>query len=319
MARDPYQILGIPKTASQEDIQKAYRKIAKKAHPDLHPGDKAAEDRFKEINVANDLLSDPARRKRFDAGEIDATGTEKPQNRRFYRDYAGGKAGARYDGRSDFAGAEDMEDLFGDIFGNRARRPGGAGARGRAGGAGSARGGDLSYSLEVSFLDAANGANRTVRMPDGRSLQIRVPAGVRDRQMLRLKGQGDPGYNGGETGDAFVEIHVRPHAVFERKDSDIHIVLPISLGEAILGGRVQVPTVEGAVAMGVPKGANTGTVLRLKGKGLPVAGGERGDQYVRLQVVLPKTVDAKLAAFIAGWADDNAYDPRADLMKGAEE
>jgi len=137
--------------------------------------------------------------------------------------------------------------------------------------------------------------------------------------MLRLKGQGDPGYNGGETGDAFVEIHVRPHAVFERKDSDIHIVLPISLSEAILGGRVQVPTVEGSVAMGVPKGANTGTVLRLKGKGLPVAGGERGDQYVRLQVVLPKTVDAELAAFIARWADDNAYDPRADLMKGAEE
>lgn len=319
MARDPYQILGIPRTASQEDIQKAYRKIAKKAHPDLHPGDKAAEDRFKEINVANDLLSDPARRKRFDAGEIDASGTEKPQSRRFYRDYAGGQAGARYDGRSDSGGGEDMEDMFEGIFGNRSRRPGGAGGRGRGGGAGSARGGDLSYSLEVSFLDAANGANRTVRMPDGRTLQIRVPAGVRDRQMLRLKGQGDPGYNGGETGDAYVEIHVRPHAVFERKDSDIHLVLPVSLSEAILGGRIAVPTTEGPVTMSLPKGANTGTVLRLKGKGLPAAGGVRGDQYVRLQVVLPKTIDAELASFIARWAEGNAYDPRADLMKGAEE
>jgi DnaJ-class molecular chaperone len=316
MARDPYDVLGVARTATQDEIQKAYRKIAKKAHPDLHPGDKAAEERFKEINVANDILGDPDKRRRFDAGEIDAAGAERPPERRFYRDFAGGPEGGRYAGSADFGGPEDLEDLFAGIFG---ARPGRAGAQ-PGGPAGNMRfrGGDVSYTLEVSLLDAANGASRTVSMPDGRALEIRIPAGVRDRQMLRLKGQGEPGFNGGEPGDAYVEIHIRPHAVFERKDQDIHIRLPITLGEAVLGGRVEVPTVTGSVAMNVPAGANTGTTLRLKGKGMPGPGGTRGDQYVHLQVVLPKAPDRDLADFVADWADTHPYDPRADLMKGAD-
>ena len=313
MARDPYEVLGVQRTASQDDIQKAYRRLAKKAHPDLHPGDKGAEERFKEINVANDILSDPERRRRFDAGEIDAAGGERPPERRFYRDFAGGPEGDRYDSAGGFGGMEDFGDVFETLFGARGRRAGGGGGHGVR-----MRGRDVSYTLQVSFLEAANGARREVAMPDGRALEIRIPAGVRDRQMLRLKGQGEPGFNGGEAGDAYVEVHVRPHAVFAAKDQDVHMTLPVTLPEAVLGAKVEVPTVSGPVTMNVPKGANTGTVLRLRGKGLPGPGGARGDQYVRLEIVLPKGAEPELEAFLARWTPANSHDPRADLMKGSE-
>ena len=315
MARDPYEVLGVQRTASQDDIQKAYRRLAKKAHPDLHPGDRTAEERFKEINVANDILSDPERRRRYDAGEIDAAGGERPPERHYYRDFAGGPEGDRYDAAGGFGGMEDLGDVFETLFGARARRagPGGSGGAGIR-----MRGRDVSYTLQVSFLEAANGAQRQVAMPDGRTLEIRIPAGVRDRQMLRLKGRGEPGFNGGEAGDAYVEIHVRPHSVFTAKDQDIHMTLPVTLAEAVLGARVEVPTVSGPVAMNVPKGANTGTVLRLKGKGLAPPGGARGDQYVRLEIVLPKGAEPELEAFLADWKPTHPHDPRADLMKGSE-
>ncbi|MDX1540091.1 MAG: J domain-containing protein, partial [Geminicoccaceae bacterium] len=174
-----------------------------------------------------------------------------------------------------------------------------------------ARGADVSYTLPVDFLDAAKGARKRVTV-DGRTLDITIPAGVRDRQMLRLKGQGAPGFDGGPPGDAYVEVVIQPHPQFERKDQNIHLELPVSLPEAVLGGRIEVPTIDGPVTMTVPKGANTGSTLRLRGRGiLDAKNGQRGDQYVRLKVMLPKEPDPELERFMQEWAKEHAYDPRA--------
>jgi DnaJ-class molecular chaperone len=176
------------------------------------------------------------------------------------------------------------------------------------------QGADVRYQLAVDFLDAVNGAKRRLTMPDGKTLDVTIPAGLRDGQTLRLKGQGQPGLSGGPAGDAYVEIQVRPHKLFERKGQDIHVELPVTLAEAVLGGKVTVPTVTGPVAMTVPKGSNTGTVLRLKEKGVPAPkGGARGDQYVRLKVVLPDKPDPELEAFVRAWSAKHPYDARADL------
>ena len=304
--QDPYETLGVKKDASADDIRKAYRKLAKKYHPDLNPGDKKAESRFKDIQTAYDLVSDEEKRARFDRGEIDASGQERPQ-RRYYRDFAEGADGTKYYSQEGFAGAADLDDILSQVFGGRGVR--GAAFR--------ARGGDVSYSLEIDFLDAARGARTTITLPDGRSLALTIPAGVQDRETLRLKGQGMPGYEGGETGDAYIELHIRPHAFFRRKDNDIHLELPVSLPEAVLGGKVTVPTVSGAVSMTIPKGSNTGTSLRLKGKGIPDRKtGVAGDQYVTLKVVLPEKPDEALTEFIEKWAPDHAYDPRRKAGMG---
>jgi len=298
--QDPYEALGVKKDASADDIRKAYRTLAKKHHPDLNPGDKKAESRFKDIQVAYDLLSDEEKKARFDRGEIDASGQEPPQ-RRYYRDFAEGADGTKYYSQEGFAGAGDIDDILSQVFGGR-------GARGAAF---RSRGGDVSYSLEIDFLDAARGARTTITLPDGRSLAVTIPPGVHDRETLRLKGQGMPGYEGGEAGDAYIELHIRPHAFFRRKDNDIHMELPVSLSEALLGGKVTVPTVSGAVSMTIPKGSNTGTSLRLKGKGIPDRKtGIAGDQYVTLKVVLPEKPDEALAEFVEKWAPDHSYDPR---------
>ncbi len=297
--RDPYTVLGVKKDASADEIRKAYRSLAKKFHPDLNPGDKEAETKFKEVQAAYAILGDEEKRKKFDRGEIDATGAERPE-RRFYREYAEGPEGAKYYRQEGFADAADLEDIMSKIFGGRAAR--GAAFR--------ARGADVSYTLPVEFLEAARGAQKTVMLPDGKSLSITIPEGVHDGEMMRLKGQGQPGYEGGEPGDAYVEIRVRPHAYFRRKDSDIHMELPVSLSEAVLGGKVTVPTVSGSVAMTIPKGANTGLTLRLKGKGIKDPKMGTGDQYVTLKVVLPEKVDDALAEFIKTWAPDHPYDPR---------
>jgi DnaJ-class molecular chaperone len=308
---DPYQTLGVAKTASQDEIRKAYRKLAKQYHPDLHPGDKAAESKFKDISGAYDLLSDAKKRERFDKGEIDEQGHERP-DQSFYRQYADGNAGAKY-AQGDFGGFEDMGDVFADLFGGR------GGARGAAGGRREFRmpGADVSYSLRASFLEAANGAKKRITMPDGKSLDLSIPKGVKDRQTLRLKGQGQPGIGGGPPGDAYVEIVIEPHAFFTRKDNDVHLVLPVTLAEAVAGGKVAVPTVSGNVTLTVPKGSNTGTQLRLKGKGiLDPASGQTGDQYVRLEVVLPEQSDEALETFVKDWAGKN-YDPRRKMGEAA--
>ena len=299
MNADPYKVLGVAKDASPEDIQKAYRKLAKKLHPDLNPGNKRAEEKFKELSAAYDLLGDAAKRARFDRGEIDASGAEPPP-RGFYRDHAAG-AGDRYasaDGFADFASADD---IFADLFG----RGGRSNLR--------TRGQNVRYHLDLDFLDAINGAKRQVTMPDASVLDVSIPAGTRDGQILRLRGKGTAGLNGGPPGDALVEIAVRPHRIFTRKGDDIHLELPISLREAVLGGKISVPTPTGAVTMTVPKWANTGTVLRLKGRGVPRSDGSRGDEYVTLKVMLPSKPDAELEKLIAQWRVAPTDNPRQTM------
>lgn len=303
---DPYTVLGVPRTASEDDIRKAFRKLAKKHHPDLNPGDKVAEAKFKEISQANDLLSDPEKRRRFDAGEIDASGQEMPP-RGFYRDQAGGGAGGfKYERAGAHESFVDMGGIFSEMFGER---------RGFGGGAGFDMGGmPVTYSLRVPFLVAARGGKQRVTLPDGKTLDIDVPEGMADGQTLRLKGQGMPGTQGRPAGDAYVEIRVEPHAFFEARDNDIHVELPVTVTEAALGGKVRVPTIGGPVMLNVPAGSNTGSSLRLKGRGLlDRKSGQRGDQYVKLKVVLPEQPDDKLKAFLESWEAGRAYDPRKGM------
>lgn len=309
---DPYSVLGVAKTASADDIRAAFRKLAKKYHPDLNPGDKAAEAKFKEIGQANDLLSDPEKRRRFDAGEIDATGQEMPP-RGFYRDAAGGPGGRKYQRGGGHESFVDMGDIFSEMFGQRRGADFGDGAGFGAGGF-DMSGMPLTYSLAVPFLVAARGGKQRVNLPDGRTLDIDVPEGTVNGQTLRLKGQGMPGREGRPPGDAYVEIRVQPHAFFEARDSDIHVELPVTVTEAVLGGRLKVPTVGGPVMLNVPAGSNTGASLRLKGRGLlDRKSGQRGDQYVKLKVVLPDKPDEKLKEFLAGWEAGRAEDPRKSM------
>jgi DnaJ-class molecular chaperone len=303
VATDPYETLGVSKTASQDEIQKAYRKLAKKHHPDLNPGNKQAEEKFKNIGTAYDILGDPEKRTRFDRGEIDATGAERPQ-RRYYREYADAGSGEAAGGYSSDQGFADFsaDDIFSEIFGRRGA--GGPGERGRT--TFRLRGADRSYRLEIDFLDAINGALKQIALPDGSDIKVTIPPGTRDRQILRLRGKGEPGMNEGPPGDALIEIGVRPHRFFSRKGDDIHTDLLISLGEAVLGGKVQAPTPTGYVTMTVPKWSNTGTVLRLRGKGVPKPDGTRGDQFVTLRVMLPEKPDPELEKFIASWNGRNA-------------
>jgi DnaJ-class molecular chaperone len=298
VAADPYQLLGVNKNASQDEIQQAYRKLAKKHHPDLNPGNKKAEERFKEIGIAYDILGDPEKRARFDRGEIDASGAERPQ-RRYYREYAdagpeGGAAG--YASDRGFADFGDAEDIFAEFF-----RRGGA-ARGTV----RMRGGDASYRLEIDFLDAVNGAVRQLKLPDGSEIKVTIPPGTRDGQILRLKGKGQPGINEGPPGDALIEVSVAPHRFFTRKGDDIHADLAISLAEAVLGGKVQAPTPTGWVTLTIPKWSNTGRVLRLRGKGVARTDGTRGDEFVTLKVMLPERPDPELEKFVASWSGRNS-------------
>jgi DnaJ-class molecular chaperone len=294
LVADPYTVLGVKKDASQDDIQKAYRKLAKKLHPDLNPGNKRAEEQFKDVSAAYDLLGDPAKRARFDRGEIDASGVERPQHH-FYRDFAE-RGDSPYTDDAGFADFATNDDILSQIFGSDGR----VNIR--------MRGADVHYRLELDFLDAINGGKRQITLPDGSVLDVNIPPGTRDGQILRLRGKGRPGTRGGPPGDALVEIEVRPHRIFVRKSDDIHVDLPISLSEAVLGGKVKAPTPTGPVTMTVPKWSNTGTVLRLKGKGVPRVDGSRGDELVTLRVMLPETPDPELEKFVASWR--GSYSPR---------
>ena len=304
MSDDPYTVLGVKKTASQEDIRKAYRDLAKKLHPDLNPGDKAAEERFKKVATAYDIVGDPDKRGQFDRGEIDASGAERP-DQQFYRNNADADGSGRYHRSAGFEDLGDVSDIFADLFGRRGSQT--SGARGTI----RMRGQDVQYHLEVDFLDAAKGAKRRIAMPDAKALDIAIPAGTRDGGILRLKGKGGSGLGGGPAGDAFIEIAVRPHPVFRREGNDILIELPITLDEAVLGGKVEVATLSGRVNLTVPKGSSSGDVLRLKGKGIAPPGGTAGDQRVVLKVVMPKEIDGELAEFVKTWRQTHAYNPRA--------
>jgi len=301
---NPYETLGVKQKATDHEIREAFKKLAKKHHPDLHPDDKQAEAKFKQISGAYDLLKDKDKRRRFDAGEIDATGAEKQQQ--FYRDYAGpGSPGshARQDG---FAGNEDLEDFFARAFGG--------GRGGRQAGM-KARGQDVSYTLRVSFMDAARGAVNTLQLPDGKTLKVTIPEGAEDRQTLRLKGQGGPGFGGGPAGDAFIELHIEPDAHFVRKDDNIHLEVPVTLKEAVLGAKIEVPTLTGPVSLTVPKGSNTGAKLRLKDRGIRNRKtGVKGHLYVTLKVVLPQEEEPELSAFLEGWTPRHAQNPRKEIL-----
>lgn len=300
---DPYATLGLSRSATADDIRRAYRTMAKELHPDVRPGDKAAEERFKRATAAFNLLSDPITKSRFDRGDIDADGNERAAfhargPRQGARAHAG--AGAPGGGSAGGGGAQDafdLGDIFSDLFG-----PGLGGGRGYT----RMRGRDIRFTLDVEFLDAVNGARKRISLTEGRTLDVAIPAGVESGQVLRLKNQGGAGVQGGPNGDALVELNVRPHAFFRREGQDIHLDLNISLVEAVEGGRVQAPTASGNVTLTIPAGSNTGKTLRLKGKG--VAG--QGDQFVRLQVVLPEQVDEDLKKFVKKWPKRDYTPPR---------
>ena len=310
MAEDLYSVLGVAKTAKAADITKAYRKLAKKLHPDLNPGDKSAEERFKTITAAYDILGDEEKRGRYDRGEIDASGQETPQQR-YYREYAGGQEGARYRSTAGYEDIGAFSDLFGDLFGER----GGMG-RGAGGRRFSMRGQDAQYRLDVDFLDAVNGTKTRITLPDGGTLDVTIPPGVTDGQVLRLRGKGGHGLGEGEPGDALIEIGVKPHPVFKREGDDIVVEVPITFDEAVLGGKAEVPTIGGRVSVTVPPGANTGQTLRLKGRGIK-SRGVAGDQLVKLTVVLPERIDEDLKSFAERWRQDHSYDPRRKLKEQA--
>lgn len=317
MSDDPYAVLGVAKTATQDEIKKAYRRIAKECHPDLKPDDAAAEARFKAAAAAYDLLKDPDKRARFDAGEIDASGQEKPKQQ-YYRDYSEA-AGNPYRRSQGYGEYEDMSDIFSDFMRRQAGgQSGGQSGFGRRSSGQSygfhAPGQDRHYALTISFLDAVFGATQQLTLPDGSRIEVRIPAGINDGQTIRLRGKGDPGFGEGPAGDALVTISVAPHPLFQRDGDDIRITLPISVDEAILGGKVPVPTIDGRVSLTVPPGTSSGKTLRLRGKGVQKRGKkDRGDQFVELSVVMPDTIDGDLKSFMEGWRKTHAYDPRKGM------
>jgi DnaJ-class molecular chaperone len=293
MADDPYATLGVAKNASDEDIRRAFRKLAKELHPDISKGN---EERFKKVSSAYEILGDADKRRAYDRGEIDGRGDPRHAG---FRQYRGARAGAAAGG----SGFDEFGfgDIFSDIFSGAGQRAGRSNF--------ASKGHDVRYTLEVDFLESAGGATKRVTLPSGGTLDLNVPAGVTDGQVLRLKGKGQRG-SGAEPGDALVEIRVRAHAVFKREDDDIIVEVPITIDEAVLGAKVEVPTISGRVQLTVPKGTSSGRVFRLKGKGVKSAGRtEAGDQLVTIKIVLPETIDDTLAYFFSEWRQKNRYDP----------
>ncbi|MBD9526007.1 MULTISPECIES: DnaJ C-terminal domain-containing protein [Paracoccus] len=301
MADDPYKALGVSKTASQDEIKKAYRKIAKTDHPDLTP-DPAAHERFKAASSAYDLLKDADQRARFDRGEIDASGQER-QQRHYYRDYAQAGDNPYRPGAQDF---DDLSDVFSDLFGQSgASRKRGGGARGF-----DMRGQDQRFTMEIDFMTAARGGSTRITMPDGAVLDVKIPEGARDGQIIRLRGKGAAGYGDGTPGDALLTLVIAEDPDWRRDGDDVETTLPITLDEAVLGGKVEAETIDGPVMLSIPRGASTGQKLRLKGRGLKGEGGQRGDQHVVLKIVMPPRIDDDLARFMEEWRQNHGYDPR---------
>lgn len=311
--RDPYEILGIAKTASEAEIKKAFRTLAKKHHPDKHAGDAAAQKRFQEISGAYDILGDKQKRAQYDAGAIGADGNPKgfdPRQGGFRQGnpFGGGFGGGGGPGAREFhfsfddapGGAAGFEDIFADLMGGRAK-----GAQNRA-----AKGEDFAAAVTVSFAESAGGGTRRVMLQNGEQIDVKIPAGVKDGQVVRVKGRGGAGGRGGPNGDILLTVSVAPHPFMTRDGNDIRMDLPVTLKEAVLGAKVPVPTLTGTVSLSVPPNSNTGTVLRLKGKGIAANDGP-GDFYVRLVVTLPEKPDESLRGFVQGWSPD--YDPRAKI------
>jgi len=293
--KDPYETLGVQRTADDAALRAAYRKLAKKHHPDVNPNKPDAAARFGEISSAYDLLTDKDKRARFDRGEIDAEGHEVHQQRQYYRDTPGQE---RYEPAGGFS-QEDLEAFMAQAFGRSGQRSD-WGANGQA-----MPGRDMQYSLTVSFVDAASGTTRRLALPDGKTLDVRIPAGTEDGHVLRLRGQGGPGFNGAPAGDALIEITVAPDPRFHRDGDDIVTEVPVSLKEAVLGASLEVPTIHGPVKVSIPAGSGTGTRLRLRGKGI-----RHGHQFVEVQVVVPPGDEPELAAFLKSWTPKGSFNPR---------
>jgi DnaJ-class molecular chaperone len=298
---NPYAILGVEPTATAEEITKAYRRLARKLHPDLNPGDKDAEEKFKDVANANRLLGNAEKRKRFDAGELDETGAEKPQQR-YYRDYAAPEHANPYasdEGYGDFAAGDDaFADLLRRATSARANR----------------RGQDLRYTLLITLTESIAGVGKRLGLPSGDTLDVTIPPGIVDGQTLRLKGKGAPGTGNAGPGDALIEVQVLPDPRFVREGDDLSLEWPVSLAEAVLGASIRVPTPTGEVSMTMAPGAISGAKLRLKGNGVPRRGGGRGDQFVRLRIVLPKEPDPELLEFVANWKAGKAFNPREERV-----
>jgi DnaJ-class molecular chaperone len=304
--RDPYEVLGVPKSASEAEIKKAFRNLAKKHHPDTHSGDAGAKKRFQEISAAYDIVGDKDKRAKFDRGEIDAGGNPRGFDPRGGVDPRGGGARDFHftwgDQEGQAAEGFQAEDIFSELFGGRG---GGRGRRNQP-----RQGDSYEIAITVSFEEAARGGTRRVLLPEGRDVDVRIPPGLKDGQQIRLKGQGGAGPNGGPPGDVLLNIAVAPHPFYVRDSNDLRMDLPISLKEAVLGGKVPVPTLSGAVSLTIPANANSGAVLRLKGKGI-AARDTPGDLYVKLVVTLPEKPDAELKKFVEGWKAE--YDPRGKM------
>jgi len=300
MNSNPYTALGLTRTASQDEIKSTYRRLAQKHHPDRCPGDKHAEDRFKKISSAYALLSDPIKRRKFDAGEIDAQGNvyAKTQSHSKKSESPFRNASSGF-GKSYSSSAK--KGRFNNFFKDRDSLK--------------AKGADVSYTLKVGFLEAAAGITKTVRMTTGKTLKVQVPAGTESGQILRLKNQGMNGIGGGKDGDAFVEIQILEDDIFRSDELDVHCEEPVTLSEALLGGRIEARTVHGPVIVTVPEGSNSGTKLRLKGRGIQRPGASvRGDHYVTLKVVLPKKEDVDLKKFVKKWAARKPYSVRKETL-----
>lgn len=300
--KDPYQSLGLNKQASQEDIKKSFRKLAKKYHPDLNPGNKEAEIKFKEVSHAFDLIGTPEARAKFDRGETDE------QQQKQYEEFMNRKKGkpSYYDtqhdgGRYSYSFGEDIggADFFENLFGGAGRRKGSMDFPGE----------DITYKMEVDFKEAALGGEKVITLPDGKKLQVKIPAGIDSGKKLRFKNMGQPGFGKGPAGDAFIEINVRPLPGFTRSGDDIETELPVSFLDAITGAEVEVPTLDGSVMMKIPPGVSTGSKLRIKGKGAG-AEGKRGNQIVVLKIVMPKQVDPALKIAVENLKHQFNYDPR---------
>ena len=313
--RDPYEVLGVSKNASETEIKKAFRILAKRYHPDAKGGDKK---RFQEISNAYDVVGDKEKRAKYDAGQIDEQGNTRGFDPRAhaqggFEGYPFGEAQQgpggfhfTWTGGGDKAGPEGFraEDLFADLLG-------GLGGRGRGRGRAQPRQGqDFEVQTTVSFEEAASGGTRRVVLPNGEQIDVKIPPGLKDGQQIRLKGRGGAGAAGGPSGDVMIHVTVAPHPYFTREGNDLKIDLPVTLQEAVAGGKVPVRTLSGTVSLSIPPNSNSGKVLRLKGKGIPGYGTERtGDLYVRLIVTLPDQADAELRRFVEGWR--TSYDPRA--------
>jgi DnaJ-class molecular chaperone len=318
--RDPYEVLGVPRGANAAAIKSAYRKLAKKHHPDANKNDPKAAARFAELNSANEIIGDEDKRQQFDRGEIDAEG--KPR----FQGFPGGGAGARPGGFETHtfrsgggaAGAGGFgggfEDILNSMFGTsaaRGGRAGGGGARFEFDPGTMAVDLDLSVAMTVSLEEAVKGGEKRVRLPTGKELNVKIPAGVVAGQQIRLKGQGETA-QGHPPGDLLITVSIAPHPFFKVEGSDLRLDLPVTLYEAVLGGKVRVPTLGSAVELSIPKNTSSGRTFRLKGKGLPKAGGN-GDLFVTTRIMLPDGNDAELEALMQKWRDAHPYNPRSDF------